>query len=519
MLTATSNRENPAHPTIEEFVTGRQYLRLSPTPYQLTLQKAMYGLTLTDQELDIWRECTGGREYSSRPFSELTCIAGARSGKNSYIETPILLYEALYGGFSPNRGEICAVVLVAQDARAATISLELAREYLKQSPVLSKFLVRATKDALFLSNGIRFMVFPCTSRSIYGFSIVGAAMDEVGRFRFEGAADTDVDVQHAILRGMVKLYNKPAKLIKISSPSSRAGLLYTDFQRSFGKPDLHRLVWQSTSEKMAAGIVDSALIQRIREEDPFRAARIYDAEFCEDVDVFLSAEVIEVVTDHGIFERLPENGVKYIAACDPAGHGNDAFTFSIVKVEGTKADLRTEQVFSKAWVKPRSGLRNLEVCVAEASNILMRYQLKTIYGDRGMTGWVFEAFQRHGVTYEYPFIKRSGEKSYVTRSEAYQESAPLSLLKTRLSQRSCVVRSDRLFGRHGQMAWDPSSDIPLRGSHAPGVGAGESRAEAATHRVESASATAAADGEGPDLLDRVVQALEELAECFACGPA
>src|SRR5207302_5773342 len=93
------------------------------------------------------------------------------------------------------------------------------------------------------------------------------------------------------------------------------------------------------------------------------------------------------------------------------------------------------------------------------SNILMRYQLKTIYGDRGMTGWVFEAFQRHGVTYEYPFIKRSGEKSYVTRSEAYQESAPLSLLKTRLSQRSCVVRSDRLFGRHGQMAWDPSSDI------------------------------------------------------------
>jgi len=42
----------------------------------------------------------------------------------------------------------------------------------------------------------------------------------------------------------------------------------------------------------------------------------------------------------------------------------------------------------------------------------------------------------------------------------------------------------------GQMAWDPSSDIPLRGSHAPRVGAGESHAEAATCRVESASAPA-----------------------------
>jgi hypothetical protein len=131
--------------------------------------------------------------------------------------------------------------LVAQDARAATISLELAREYLKQGPRLSKFLVKATQDALILSNGIRFMVFPCTSRSMYGFSIVGAAIDELGRFRFEGAADTDVDIQHAIWRGMA---NKPAKLIKISSPSSRAGLLYSDFQRSFGKPDPIRLVWQ-----------------------------------------------------------------------------------------------------------------------------------------------------------------------------------------------------------------------------------------------------------------------------------
>jgi len=276
-----------------------------------------------------------------------------------------------------------------------------------------------------LSNGIRFMVFPCTSRSIYGFSIVGAAMDEVGRFRFEGAADTDVDVQHAIKRGMAMLYNRPPRLIKISSPSSRAGLLYTDFQRSFGKPDPHRLVWQSASEKMAAGIVDSAFIQRIREEDPLRAARIYDAEFCEDVDVFLSAEVIEAVTDYGTFERLPEEGVKYIAACDPAGHGNDAFTLSLVKVEGTTADLRIQQVFSKAWVKPRSGLRNLETCVAEASDILRRHQIKTIYGDRAMSGWVLEAFQRHGVMYDYPFIKRDGQKIYATRSDAYQESAPL----------------------------------------------------------------------------------------------
>src|SRR5437879_13441814 len=47
------------------------------------------------------------------------------------------------------------------------------------------------------------------------------------------------------------------------------------------------------------------------------------------------------------------------------------------------------------------------------------------------------------------------------------------------------------------MARDPSSDVPLRGSRAPRVGAGESR----------------------DLLDRVGETLEELAEFLAGGGA
>ena len=41
---ATSNPENPAHPTDQEFVTGRPYLGPSPTSHPLTLQKAMHGL-------------------------------------------------------------------------------------------------------------------------------------------------------------------------------------------------------------------------------------------------------------------------------------------------------------------------------------------------------------------------------------------------------------------------------------------------------------------------------------------
>ena len=422
---ARSDGAGSAVPPIEVFVTGRQYLGLTPSPYQLTLLKAFYGRPLSPAELEIWGECTGGREYPGQPFSELTLVSGARSGKNSYIETPILLYESLFGGFVPNPGETVAVVLVAQDARAAQLSHRLAKEYLRRSPLLSKDLVGETKDRLRLSNGIEFRTYPCTSKSIYGYSIVAGGMDEVARFPFEGAADSDEDVQAAIFRGMAH-YGGRAKLVKVSSPSSRAGLLYTDFQRSFGKPDLHRLVWRSTSEKMAPGIVDAAFIQRMREADPLRAARLYDAEFAEDVNVFLTAEAIEAATDYRVRERLPEPGGQYIFALDAAGHGEDAFTLAGVLYEGkTAAELKVEQVLGKAWEKPRSGVRNLEVTAQAAAAIIQRYGVRKVYGDRVTGGWVQEAFERQGVRYVYPTIKRDGKDVYVTRSMGYLEAAPL----------------------------------------------------------------------------------------------
>src|SRR5215831_16217351 len=69
------------------------------------------------------------------------------------------------------------------------------------------------------------------------------------------------------------------------------------------------------------------------------------------------------------------------------------------------------------------------------------------------------------------------------------------------------------------MARNPRRDTEKLSSHATRVGAGESRAAAATRRMERASATATADSDGPNLLVRDVEALEGLAEFFTCGAA
>ena len=126
-------------PTIIEFVTDPQLLGLEISPAQETLLRGVYGLPLSPEQFAIWGACTGRLEYRARPFSEVTVVAGARSGKDSRIAAPILLYEALFGGHEGHlaKGERGILPLVAQDAKATRIAFGYVKDYLTRSPILA----------------------------------------------------------------------------------------------------------------------------------------------------------------------------------------------------------------------------------------------------------------------------------------------------------------------------------------------------------------------------------------------
>src|SRR5262245_37565277 len=69
------------------------------------------------------------------------------------------------------------------------------------------------------------------------------------------------------------------------------------------------------------------------------------------------------------------------------------------------------------------------------------------------------------------------------------------------------------------MARNPLWDTEKLCSRAPGVGAREPGAAAATRRVEGTPATATADGGGPDLLGAAVKAVDEVVSFAARGAA
>ncbi|MBI4443164.1 MAG: hypothetical protein HY649_07295 [Acidobacteria bacterium] len=96
-----------------------------------------------------------------------------------------------------------------------------------------------------LSNRITVSCFPCTLRSLRGWSIPTGVLDELGFFRLEGQADSDAEIQASVRRGMLS-FPSP-KLVKISTPYMRSGVLYEDFKKGWSEDNSDLLVWKAAT--------------------------------------------------------------------------------------------------------------------------------------------------------------------------------------------------------------------------------------------------------------------------------
>src|SRR5216684_6469685 len=96
--------------------------------------------------------------------------------------------------------------------------------------------------------------------------------------------------------------------------------------------------------------VDPAFLARMRTRlDAMRYARLFDAEFSEDVGVFLPAHLVKAAVQTGVTMRPPESGRKYVAAVDASEGGDDAFALAIAFADGEQI----VQVYGQAWTKPK----------------------------------------------------------------------------------------------------------------------------------------------------------------------
>jgi hypothetical protein len=118
----------------------------------------------------------------------VTVIAGARAGKDSRIAAPVVCYEALFGGHEHHlaKGERGVIALVARDARATRVAFAYVRDYLTGSGLLAGMVGEVLSSAITLTNGLTIECFPCTLRSLRGWTIPVGVLDELAFFRLEG---------------------------------------------------------------------------------------------------------------------------------------------------------------------------------------------------------------------------------------------------------------------------------------------------------------------------------------------
>jgi hypothetical protein len=356
---------------------------------QRVILKSVYGLPLSESELELYYAGTGRERYDATEQIEATIIAGRRSGKTSKIAALIVIYEAFRDHGLP-QGEEAFVLLIAPHLYQAKIAFRCIRRYLHQSRILSKRIVRETQDQIALDNGVVIACYPASLIAVRGVTIIATVCDEMAFWPHESsAANPEQEILDALQPGMANVAR--SKLIKISTPFSKQGVLYMEFQR---RAELGYPVFQVPTSLMNPTIKASEL-ERYRKKDEQKYRREFDAEFTEDLTAWIDPEMLDRCVVRGRKELPSIRNVSYAAAIDPAfSHDDFVLIISHMLPNGT---IVVDLVIR--WRGTKRTPVNLDVISHEIKMHLDRYGIFELVGDQHCYEVIRQQFLKLGIEY------------------------------------------------------------------------------------------------------------------------
>jgi hypothetical protein len=209
-----------------------------------------------------------------------------------------------------------------------------------------------------------------------------------------------------------------AKLLVISSPYAKYGVLFEAHHSHFGRDDSPVLVWQAPTTVMNPSITQDFIDQEMA-NDPDAGRSEWLALFREDIEAAFSLESIEQCVIPGRTELMASH-MSYVAFVDPSGGRRDQFT---VAIGHRNHDLAVVDLI-KAWKPP---FDPSEV-VKQSADTIKPYRIKTITGDNYSGEWPVAEFRKQSITYQL------SEKH---RSELYLNLIPV------VNSRGCELPDDR----------------------------------------------------------------------------
>jgi len=348
----------------------------------------LYGLD-RPLEAKIGRFTGKGGYTQGEGVEEAYAICGRRGGKTS-IAALIAAYAAVFQDWSQflSPGEKGHVFLLAVNMDQAKILKDRIEALLNLTPDLRKKIRKVTIDTIELRNGISIVIKPASFRGLRGYTLVLCILEELSFWRFEESAMPDVEVVRAVKPGLSTVPG--SKLIGISSPFQKMGVLYNKFKNFWGRPG-SPLIWKAATVDMNPQF-SKQTIKTATVEDPISAATEYGAEFRADLSSYVDPEIVDDCIPSRRRELPPMAGVKYFGAVDSSGGRADSFTMSIV--------YKLESQIVLACLREKVPPFNPDDVMAEFSGVFQTYKIRKILADNYAPEFVAQGFRKNGITVE-----------------------------------------------------------------------------------------------------------------------
>jgi hypothetical protein len=373
--------------------------------------RALFALPIeADEDLAVYTRCTGRAVPSAAPAEEGWLICGRRSGK-SFILDRIAVYLACFKSWRKflAPGERGTIMIVACDRKQSRVIVRYIRAFLEECQLLKPLVQRTSGAAegwaIELEGRVTIEVHSCSFRTVRGYTIVAALLDEIAFWRSEDSANPDREVIEAIRPALATVPG--SVLLCASSPYARRGALYEAHRKHYAK-DGPVLIWKSETRVMNPTISDRVVDEAL-ERDASIGGSEWLAQFRSDIESYITREAVEACIEPGIRERPPVRGLRYVGFVDPSGGRADAMTLAVGHAEGKDVAILDALREIRPPFDPASAVRDF-------SDTLMAYNIREVRGDRYGGAWPEAEFRKHGVWY------RASEKA---KSDLYRDLLPV----------------------------------------------------------------------------------------------
>jgi hypothetical protein len=362
-------------------------------PWRAILLASM-GEELTLPELDLFTTLTGRTSAPLHRVDELWAIVGRRGGKSKAMAA-LTVYIA---GLCDHRdvltaGERGIALCISPDREQSKITLDYATGILESRPMLSQLIANRTAETLELTNGIVISVRGANFRRLRGSTCVAVICDEAAFWLSDEVANPDVEILNAV---RPSLATTRGPLIVISSPYARKGEVWETYRRDYGAAGNPLILVAQGASRTFNPTLPQSVVDRAFAKDAARASAEYGAQFRTDIEALITIEAVRACIEDGVRERAPDREHRYVGFVDPSGGSSDSFTLAIAHKEGKRHAPETLILDLVREVRPPF---SPEAKVQEFADLLKRYRVSKVCGDRYAGEWPREQFRKFGINY------------------------------------------------------------------------------------------------------------------------